>query len=730
MKYVIISHTGDKIIITCDTHGELLDAKTGQVMGRLRTCEGLFYSPKHRVAISMIGRTVIAEMLFESLMKEFISKLECIDRHFTIKDLQTEFYQHFKKLGPVPFESILKYQHIIFVHISDNGVFIDRLHFTSNDGLLQRVETNVIQLEANMKLVFADKGAMIRTMAEEDALLMRNLLQINDNPIPMATLTLKTDGNLQDYIRTYRAHNFVHLDDLLVASEHGRFGIELLQPYSYRDLAKLTTIGDTFLDKNPNYKRLLTFAQYVRLCRSRVDKTDIQFDNVYLRIYHFINSVARENTLFAFKLQKVIEFNVMFMIELTNDNSHANAYYSVSLNMIVFNANILGRMPQRFQTRIFCHEIEHAFQVCLHHQRWSREPVYDTIHVTNTTRYSHGLPFYPYTQNESDKFMEFISLGFRRVKKLHQLLQLNQQQLSFQQNEYLELYREVASQYDPHMWFETKEYPRQFDLDAINGGITNMNGLECEFVIFSKRVLKHDNNVQHVELCHYYNLPVIALVFDLLLQLDVHSKDLSELQARTVGELPLDILALLFPELLKYQAEDIRMVFEDMPAILEQAAARYDSSFHSKLFQEPSVPTQQLLRGIIADETLHETLLKKFEAIVSKSKTPDFYTVFQVPFSQKNYSQALRRLCTIENKVTLELLELLLSHKEALRINVNETANGKCALFFAATKAGRRTYEILVTHRADETFSVNNQSMSELLEIHFPKSASLNDCRK
>jgi hypothetical protein len=66
------------------------------------------------------------------------------------------------------------------------------------------------------------------------------------------------------------------------------------------------------------------------------------------------------------------------------------------------------------------------------------------------------------------------------------------------------------------------------------------------------------------------------------------------------------------------------------------------------------------------------------------------------------YAQALRRLCSTKNQKAYPALEVLLSHKNLLLIDINEQAGEKklSAIHYAAKNQNKPMYDLLVKHGA------------------------------
>jgi len=73
-------------------------------------------------------------------------------------------------------------------------------------------------------------------------------------------------------------------------------------------------------------------------------------------------------------------------------------------------------------------------------------------------------------------------------------------------------------------------------------------------------------------------------------------------------------------------------------------------------------------------------------------------------------------------------MEILLRCKDQLKINIDERAKGKNALYYAATRGGPDIYNLLAEHGADEDLIVSDNNnaaagkpISKLFEKHFPR---------
>ena len=83
----------------------------------------------------------------------------------------------------------------------------------------------------------------------------------------------------------------------------------------------------------------------------------------------------------------------------------------------------------------------------------------------------------------------------------------------------------------------------------------------------------------------------------------------------------------------------------------------------------------------------------------------DSFSPFLAAVEAKNYSQALRRACTGTAPQVPQLIEILLSYKEQLHININEQAGPaqRAAIHYAAIKKNQAAYDLLVRHGADDS---------------------------
>ncbi len=117
----------------------------------------------------------------------------------------------------------------------------------------------------------------------------------------------------------------------------------------------------------------------------------------------------------------------------------------------------------------------------------------------------------------------------------------------------------------------------------------------------------------------------------------------------------------------------------------------------------------------------HDDLKSQFEKIFGEGQVKIFFNAF----NKRKYQQALLILCgnsLIPHDQRMDALRLLLENKDALNIDVNQSNRiGKTPLYFAATVAGRDTYDLLDQHGADTTQRVLGKTIAEHLEDKFPQ---------
>lgn len=99
----------------------------------------------------------------------------------------------------------------------------------------------------------------------------------------------------------------------------------------------------------------------------------------------------------------------------------------------------------------------------------------------------------------------------------------------------------------------------------------------------------------------------------------------------------------------------------------------------------------------------HNSLIDQVKPIVQVYR--EKFNPFFEAIERRNYSQALRRACTSTDPMAFELVKILISFKNILSININETA-GKdnfSALHYAANAGNQLIYDFLIQNAADIT---------------------------
>lgn len=133
-------------------------------------------------------------------------------------------------------------------------------------------------------------------------------------------------------------------------------------------------------------------------------------------------------------------------------------------------------------------------------------------------------------------------------------------------------------------------------------------------------------------------------------------------------------------------------------------------SYEFELSDDFSFEKSNILRR--ADEL---TLFKKadkeqscfYEQLLNKMQPHfnDSNKAVQESLHNKKYNQAIRRISTAceNNKAALSILLILLKHKKALNIDINETAGekGRSAIHYAAIKQNKIIFKTLIEHGAN-----------------------------
>lgn len=142
----------------------------------------------------------------------------------------------------------------------------------------------------------------------------------------------------------------------------------------------------------------------------------------------------------------------------------------------------------------------------------------------------------------------------------------------------------------------------------------------------------------------------------------------------------------------------------------------HDNPNQSKLIQINSNPIKQdqifvpfpiYLNSPVFDAgNAHLALTKRIAQALSDVDKILYVDTLEA-LEQKEYSRALRWLCTNKSEKAETLARLILSYKERLSINVNERAfgYGHTAIHYAAIRGNQQLYDLLVQHGGDENMT-------------------------
>src|SRR3990167_5931449 len=111
---------------------------------------------------------------------------------------------------------------------------------------------------------------------------------------------------------------------------------------------------------------------------------------------------------------------------------------------------------------------------------------------------------------------------------------------------------------------------------------------------------------------------------------------------------------------------------------------------------------KKIIEEIDSALKIHDNLIKEISSVINLNE--EKYHNFLVSIEARNYSQALRRLCTTTSKETIQVVKLLLKAKNDILLNIDEQAGKEkfSALHYAAKKGNEQVYNLLKKDNADE----------------------------
>jgi ankyrin repeat protein len=130
-----------------------------------------------------------------------------------------------------------------------------------------------------------------------------------------------------------------------------------------------------------------------------------------------------------------------------------------------------------------------------------------------------------------------------------------------------------------------------------------------------------------------------------------------------------------------------------------------------KEYGDEKLSATALLTGnkspVTSSGDFHNELIAKIELIAKDQMS---FGPFLTAVKERNYSKALQIAFNIKNDEVCKLIEILLSYKDKLNININERSGSenRAAIHFAALNEFQSAFDLLVDNGADLELTDNN----------------------
>jgi ankyrin repeat protein len=115
------------------------------------------------------------------------------------------------------------------------------------------------------------------------------------------------------------------------------------------------------------------------------------------------------------------------------------------------------------------------------------------------------------------------------------------------------------------------------------------------------------------------------------------------------------------------------------------------------------------LSPITCANSMHDILVQRLQPIINQQ--PQNFSPFAVAIGERAYGKALRRACTCNHPLAIELVRILIEYKDLLPFDINEQAGDKkrSAAHYAALSGNSQIYEVLVQQGADITIKDSDE---------------------
>lgn len=765
-RILIIANTSDGFVIASDTVAELFDAHSAQPreICTFYTDERLFMSRSRNLFMVSRGPVVVENIFVKDIIQQFCNDFHQQTGVIDIAQARLKFVDFIKSHYSHKQDKLFASLNLSFIKYENSNCIVDafKVKKSGENYQLQEVQQVVIpkgrfvvECDENRQLI-QDQNLGINKAKEEIIKLFVRIFKSNLQPLSM--ISLATNGDVIAWNRPFLEHPFDYLDDFIEATQQGYYGCNLSHGYRLVDLNELLTITTDskipHLHPNQTDDRFITFREFIKICRNRVHRTDLNFFKFYLEIYKLINLTAKNDSLFQHKLNSIIKSGVFFLIERENDPKKSTmAFYEIESRTITLFANLMEQYAPHDRIIIFKHEVVHGYKQLIHRARWLKhEPT--ILEEGFVNQHSFGTPYFPFTNVEKEKWFSFAKQGLNRIKQLFILLNKKDYELTETEKHFKEKYKAAIIDYMPKQIFQriglrpdealnNPQIHNELNSDISRYLTVNltMHGIKVPYHI--KRIIDFDPKTRLIFVSGYTTLgpKLESAIFDMLFTFNLDMQlqnNYAELHAHIVGEYPLALLSLLFEELIRYDYEDATVALEKpVPEFLSYISPKHEaaqvtlvapppvsaknssvkedanrakvnssdtdnsSSSNSK---EPAIPPAELITAfnspIAASDNAHEKLIVQLKSTVEENK-PVFDGVLE-SINAKNYSQAIRRCGTKKHAKSIDVMRIILGFKNVLTINLNEKAgkDSQTALHYAAINGDKELYDLLLQNGA------------------------------